>query len=164
MELISKKAWLVLTVAWAATIFDLSRAAYSSATSASSLSTDLDRLSNLVHPQHLAMLNDLFCKSAHLAGYAILAVLLYNFLKPAENPFWSAGTAFWALVVAGCYSTTDELHQCLVPGTRASLSGCLIDTTGALLGLWVLSKVMAGVRRSPTDSGDGFVKAHSEFE
>jgi VanZ family protein len=156
MELIPKKAWLVLTVAWAATIFSLSRAAYSAATSASFLSTGLDWLYLSSHPQDLALLNALFRKSSHLAEYAILAVLLYNCLKPVANPFWSPRAAYWALVVSGCYSMTDELHQYFVPGRHASLSDCLIDTTGALLGLWVLSKAMAGVRRRLTDSWDSF--------
>ena len=156
MELIPRKAWLFLMLAWAATIFSLSTAPYSSAASASFFSTDLNWLSVSIHPQDLALVNQLFRKSAHLAEYAIFAVLLYNCLKPAENPFWSPSAANWAFVVSGCYSLTDELHQYFVPGRHASLSDCVIDATGALLGLWALSKVMAGVRRKPTDSWDSF--------
>jgi len=152
MELIPQKAWMVMTVAWAATIFSLSREAYSAATSANFLFMDLNWLRISILPQDLALLNELLRKSAHLAEYAVLAVLLYNFLKPAQNPFWSPKAATWALVVSGCYSMSDELHQYFVPGRNASLADCLIDTAGALLGLWVLSKVMAGVRRKPTGS------------
>ena len=154
MELIPKKAWLILTAAWAATIFDLSTAPYSSAASARFFSIELAWLCISIPPQNLDLLNDLLRKSAHLAEYAVLAVLLYNVLKPADNPFWSPRAAFRALVVSGCYSTTDELHQHFVPGRHASLFDCVIDTTGALLGLFVLSKAMAGVRRKQTDSWD----------
>ncbi len=154
MELIPSKAWLVLTVAWAATIFNLSMAPYSSAASASFLSTGLDWLCISILRQDLGVLNDVLRKSAHLAEYAVLAILLYNFLKPVDNPFWSPKAAHWALVFSGCYSMSDELHQYFVPGRNASLSDCLIDTTGALLGLWVLSKAMAGARRKPADPWD----------
>jgi len=154
MELIPTKAWLVLTVAWAATISELSTGPYTATASARFISTDLDWLRISILPRDLALLNELLRKSAHLAEYGILAVLLYNFLKPAENPFWSPKAAHWALAYSGCYSMTDEFHQYFVPGRHASLSDCLIDTTGALLGLWVLSKAIAGVRRKPADPWD----------
>jgi len=154
MELIPRKAWLLLTATWAVTIFYFSTAPYSATTSARLLSADLDRLSISILPQDSALLNELLRKSTHLAEYAILAMLLYNVLKPVENPFWSPRAAFWALVISGCYSVTDELHQYFVPGRHASFSDCVIDSTGALLGLFVLSKAMAGMRRKPTDSWD----------
>jgi VanZ family protein len=154
MELISRKAWLFLAAAWAATIFELSAGPYSSAASARFLSTYRDWFCISILPRDLGLLNELLRKSAHLAEFAVLAVLLYNLLKPEENPFWSPRAANWALLLSGCYSITDEFHQYFVPGRHACLSDCVIDTTGAVLGLFVLSKVVAGVRRRYTDSWD----------
>jgi len=110
----------------------------------------LDWLSVSILPRNLVPLNNLLRKSAHLTEYAVLAVFLYSSLKPVGNPFWSREAAFWALVASGSYSITDEFHQRFVPGRHGSLSDCLIDTGGALLGLYVLSKVMVALRRTQT--------------
>ena len=146
MELFTRKAWLLPTAIWAGMIFDLSRAPYSSASSARFISVVLDWLSISIPPQNLSLLNNLLRKSAHLTEYAVLAVFLYNFLKPVGDPSWSRKAAFWALLASGCYSLTDEFHQLFVPGRHGSLFDCVIDTTGASLGLFVLSSTIVLLR------------------
>jgi VanZ family protein len=138
MGLFTKTLWWILTATWAVTIFNLSRASFSSASSSKFFSMALEWLSISILPQNLNLLNTLLRKSAHLTEYAGLAVFLYNSLKRAEGPAWSGKTAFWALLASGGYSLTDEFHQFFVPGRHASLLDCLIDTTGAFLGLFVL--------------------------
>ena len=147
MELHSRKAWRLLTATWAVMIFNLSRASYSSASSQRFISLVLNWLSILILPQNLGLMNALLRKSAHLAEYAVLAVLLYNSLKPAGAPLWSPKAAVWALLASGSYSLTDEFHQLFVPGRHACLSDCAIDTTGALLGLFLLSNAIVVLRR-----------------
>jgi VanZ family protein len=95
-------------------------------------------------------MNALLRKSAHLTEYAVLAVFLYNSLKPAGDPLWSRKAAFWALLASGSYSLTDEFHQLFVPGRHASLADCLVDTTGALLGLFLLFNAIVVLRRKHT--------------
>jgi VanZ family protein len=150
MELFARKAWWLLTATWAVMIFDLSRGPYSSVSSARFISTVFDWLSISILPQNLGLLNNLLRKSAHLTEYAVLAAFLYNSLKPAGNPFWSRIAAIWALLASASYSITDELHQLFVPGRHASLFDCLIDTAGAFLGLFVLSKAIVMLRRKQT--------------
>jgi VanZ family protein len=140
MELFTKKIWWLLTAAWAGMIFNLSRAPYASASSEKLLCKVLDWFSIL--PQNLNLLNNVLRKSAHLTEYAVLAVFLYNAMKPVGAPSWSGKAAFWALLASGSYSLTDEFHQMFVPGRRASLFDCLIDTTGAFLGLFVLFNII----------------------
>jgi VanZ family protein len=150
MELLTRKAWWLLTATWAVIIFDLSRASYSSACSARFISIVLDWLSISILSRNLGLLNNLLRKSAHLTEYAVLAVFLYNALKPVGNPYWSRKAACWALLASGSYSITDELHQLFVLGRHASLFDCLIDTTGAFLGLFVLSAAIVILQRKPT--------------
>jgi VanZ family protein len=147
MELFTRKAWWLLTATWAVMIFDLSRATYSSASSARFISIVLEWLSASIRPQNFGLLNNLLRKTAHLTEYAVLAVFLYNSLKPAGNPLWSRIAAIWALLASASYSITDELHQLFVPGRHASLFDCLIDTTGAFLGLFVLFNAIILLRR-----------------
>ena len=150
MELFTRKAWWLLTATWVVMIFGLSRAPYSSASSARFLSMVLDWLSISVLSQNLVPMNNLLRKSAHLTEYAVLAVFLYNSLKPARDPFWSGKAAFWALLASGSYSITDELHQRFVPGRHASLFDCLLDITGACVGLFVLFDVIVVLGRKQT--------------
>jgi VanZ family protein len=147
MGLFSRKVWLLLTATWAVMIFDLSRAPFSSSSSARFISIVLDWLSVSILPQNLGLLNNLLRKSAHLTEYAVLAVLLYNFLNPAGDPSWSRKAAFCTLLACGCYSLADEFHQLFVPGRHASLFDCVVDTTGAFLGLFVLSHAITVLRR-----------------
>lgn len=143
MKLFTKKAWLILTVAWALMIFNASSAPYSSQSSARLISVVLSWLSVSVLPQSLNLLNTLFRKSAHLTEYAVLAVCIYNSVEAANDRSWSRNAAFWALLASGTYSLTDEFHQLFVPGRHASLFDCAIDTSGALLGLLLFSVAMA---------------------
>lgn len=143
VKLLTRKVWWLLVVMWAATIFNLSRAPYSAASSARFIAIVLDWLSIRILPQSFALLNTLFRKSAHLTEYAVLAVCIYNAVKPAGDRSWSRNAAFWALLASGSYSLTDEFHQLFVPGRRASLFDCAIDTSGAFLGLLMLSVAIA---------------------
>lgn len=142
MEVLSRKAWWLLTATWAVMIFNLSSASYSSASSGRFVSILLDWLSISVLSQNLGLINTILRKSAHLTEYAVLAVILYYSLKPAGDPPWSRKAAAWALLASGSYSLTDEFHQLFVPGRHASLYDCLVDTTGALLGLFLLSNAI----------------------
>jgi VanZ family protein len=107
----------------------------------------LDWLSVPILSQNAGLLNTLLRKSGNLTEYAVLAVLLYSSLKPVGDPSWSRKAAFWALLASGSYSLTDEFHQWFVPGRHASLVDCSLDTTGAFLGLVVLSIAIVLLRR-----------------
>ena len=134
---------MLLAVTWAGIIFQFSRAPYSAASSARFIAIVFDRLSIRILPHSADLLNTLLRKSAHLTEYALLAVCIYNSVKPADDRSWSRNAAFWALLASGSYSLTDEFHQLFVPGRHASLFDCAIDTSGALLGLLLFSVAMA---------------------
>ncbi len=80
-------------------------------------------------------------KCAHLAEYAILALLLWRALRPAAKPKareWRWSRAGLALAVAALYAATDEVHQSFVPSRQGSVWDVLLDTTGAALALLFL--------------------------
>ena len=64
-------------------------------------------------------------KIAHMAEYAILAVLLARAL----------GSYAWAFAAAVAYAVTDEVHQTFVAGRAGKPLDVAIDAAGALLGL-----------------------------
>jgi VanZ family protein len=89
----------------------------------------------------IAKVQTVIRKSAHLAEYAILSILLWrafsHHLRKNSRP-WSPRQAVWVLLMVAAYAATDEFHQSFVPSRMASPWDVLIDTAGAALGLFVL--------------------------
>ncbi|MCM1262354.1 MAG: VanZ family protein [Butyrivibrio sp.] len=70
-------------------------------------------------------------KAAHMAEYAVLSVLIYIWIGK-----WQAAVAFAAL-----YAVSDEVHQLFVPGRAGRFSDVIIDSMGALLGVFIFMGV-----------------------
>jgi VanZ family protein len=80
-------------------------------------------------------------KCAHLAEYAVLALLLWRALrKPPEPdaPPWSWSEAGLALALVALYAASDEIHQAFVPSRQGCVGDVLLDTCGAALALLCL--------------------------
>jgi VanZ family protein len=78
-------------------------------------------------------------KCAHLTEYAIMGLLFWRALrKPlkADPRPWSWPQAGWAVLFVALYAASDEFHQSFVPSRDASVRDVIIDTTGAILGLF----------------------------
>lgn len=76
-------------------------------------------------------------KGAHMLGYGILAATYWYGLG------FSKGRWRFALLFAVVYAITDEYHQSFVPGRHPSwLDALVIDGSGAVISLFVLSKVL----------------------
>jgi VanZ family protein len=68
-------------------------------------------------------------KLAHFTEYAIFGWLIARALRDARG--WQLHHALMAVVLAGTYAVSDELHQVFVPGRTAAVGDVLIDTLGA---------------------------------
>jgi VanZ family protein len=80
-------------------------------------------------------------KCAHLAEFAVLALLLWRALRKAADPgnaSWRWSEASLALALVALYAASDELHQAFVPPRQGCVGDVLLDTTGAALGLLCL--------------------------
>ena len=72
-------------------------------------------------------------KGAHMAEYAILAILLYVWMGR-----WQISRlrmACIAAILAVFYACSDEFHQLFVAGRAGKVGDVLIDSAGAVLGL-----------------------------
>ena len=72
-------------------------------------------------------------KGAHFVAYGILAILAYRAVKGRKRPF------FTALLLSVLYAISDEFHQTFVPGRNGTLIDVLLDSSGALFGLWLFT-------------------------
>jgi VanZ family protein len=70
-------------------------------------------------------------KIGHLLIYALLAFCLARGLEGTGESY-----ARNAWIIAVLFAITDEYHQLLVPGRGAWVVDIMIDSAGALLGIW----------------------------
>jgi VanZ family protein len=74
-------------------------------------------------------------KSAHVAEYFMLGLLVMNAMKTSNVPRHKAFTLSLAICIL--YALSDEIHQYFVPGREAQISDVLIDSLGALAGIGI---------------------------
>jgi len=72
-------------------------------------------------------------KSAHIIGYFILGILLFNVVK--EYATATKRIVIISISLALAYAASDELHQLFVPGRSGELRDILIDTLAASVGI-----------------------------
>lgn len=72
-------------------------------------------------------------KGAHMAEYAVLAVLLGVWLGRWRMPRFRRACV--AAVLATLYAASDEFHQLFVAGRAGAVGDVLVDGAGAVLGL-----------------------------
>ncbi|MCI0746906.1 MAG: VanZ family protein [Verrucomicrobia subdivision 3 bacterium] len=101
-----------------------------------------------ISAQGVARIVFLVRKAAHVTEYAILAALVGQALvrpgfalSPNPAPPVIFGKLFAAWLIASLYSSTDELHQALVPNREGRWSDVGIDSMGAAFGVLLLYAV-----------------------
>ena len=81
---------------------------------------------------------DLVSSVAHSLEYALLGLLLANALR-FHAPLVRA--CLLAVLFASLYAATDEFHQCFVPGRFSDPVDWLVDTCGAVLGVFAYARI-----------------------
>lgn len=74
-------------------------------------------------------------KAAHMTEYGILSILFYIWLGKWQ--FTMSKRSVMAIVLAALYAASDELHQLFVPGRAGRFSDVIIDSIGAIIGVFV---------------------------
>ncbi|WHY85632.1 VanZ family protein [Neobacillus novalis] len=74
-------------------------------------------------------------KNAHFFIYLMLAIWVFNALLKSRI----AGLKGFFLAMAICvlYAISDEFHQVFVPGRGPAAKDVLIDSAGAIVGIWI---------------------------
>ena len=152
---------LIVTMVWMVLIFCFSaQNADDSSAVSSHLLEDLlafftpgwETMTMLQRKKRLNAFHTVFRKCGHFTEYAILGVLLTLFFRighteKQEKPY----QRLWMPpMLALCYAFTDEFHQLFVPGRSCELRDVLIDFSGSLLGILIVSAVIVLRRRRKT--------------
>lgn len=138
------RAWLPV-VAWMSLMFTMSTDLGSAASTSRFLEPLVRWLAPQVSPEMFASIHYLVRKAAHLAEYAILAVLVRRALTVGVEirlPEQSWRPELLALAWAGVFAMSDEFHQGFVASRGASVRDVAIDTAGAAIGLAIMRIAM----------------------
>lgn len=77
-------------------------------------------------------------KLAHFSEFCLLGILIYlNVIEYRKNK-----TILLSIVFAFIYAISDEVHQLFVPGRAFAIMDILIDTSGAILGIFVIHLIV----------------------
>jgi len=158
----AQKHWLPV-VLWMGFIFAMSTSLGTAENTSRFIEPLLRWLMPHSPPETIAFAHFLIRKCGHFSEYAVLALLLWRAagitLKPS-SPTGILRVAGVALLVATAYAATDEFHQCFVPGRTPSLGDVLIDASGALAALAVVTlwrgrRRQAGCKEDPACHAPG---------
>lgn len=138
MKLTKKKIInIILLVIWMSFIF------YMSGKTADASTKDSDFIIDLVNNLGLdfsgsfgAFASVIVRKMAHLTEYMILCLLIYNVLSDYINI--EKNIFIYSIIGVFLYACSDELHQTFVQGRAGRFIDVLIDTTGGIIGVFVV--------------------------
>jgi VanZ family protein len=152
------KYWLPLLI-WIGVIFFDSTDLMSAQHTSRFIVPVLHWLSPNISPKAAESIHFIVRKYAHVAEYAILALLLFRAAVWMTNFRWSV-PILCLLVWTVCLfvAITDEFHQTFVPSRGPSIRDIIIDSSGAIIGLLIAS-VFA--RSRSTNSGQSNCRVHN---
>jgi VanZ family protein len=125
---------------WGVLISVLSTDSFSAAHTSLIIEPILRWLFPSISVESLELAHHIVRKSAHFTEYFIFFLLLYHGFKAshANGRRWHWSWAVVAWLIAAVYSVFDEVHQIFVPSRGPSAWDSLLDSTAALVALFVL--------------------------
>jgi VanZ family protein len=130
------KYWVPLVI-WLGVIFFGSTDLMSAEHTSQIIAPFLRWLRPDISPETIAQVQFLVRKAAHLAEYAILAMLLWRAIIRGTNAERKRAVFVSIWLVATLVAALDEYHQSFVPSRGAAWGDVLIDSGGAIFGLLV---------------------------
>lgn len=133
-------------ICWMAVIFTASTDHFSAAHTSRIIEPILRWLFPHSSQVLIGYLHFMIRKGAHVTEYAILAILLSFAVERSERARARWKNIAIALGIAIVYAAGDEFHQTFVPSRGASVHDVMIDTGGAMVGLFLFWSVVAGAK------------------
>ena len=134
----------ILVITWMITVFTLSNepADTSSNTSGNTIRAIINLFPNIRNmsenekEQIVSDLQPIARKLAHFSLYTVGGILIYNFINTFNLK--SNKKFIFSFLIGGVYAISDEFHQLFVPGRSGELRDVCIDSSGVLLGIFIM--------------------------
>lgn len=85
-------------------------------------------------------------KAAHLTEYMFLGMLWILFFHSLlRGRYGYKKEMFYSLLASAVFAAGDEFHQLFVAGRHAKIHDVCIDTTGAIIGILIVSLILSKV-------------------
>lgn len=130
--------YLLPVIFWMCFIFWMSTGTFSSQNTFPLVETILRFLVRNLSSQEVDLIHGWIRKSAHVAEYFILGLLLFRAFRGGSMGSWNWRWTFFAVMVVVLWAASDEFHQSFVPTRTASVVDVVIDTAGGVLAQLVI--------------------------
>ncbi|WP_195939303.1 VanZ family protein [Romboutsia sp. 1001713B170131_170501_G6] len=87
-------------------------------------------------------------KSAHMLSYGLLSVLLY--MSIYDNDKSINKTSIISFIITFLYACSDEFHQTFVTGRSGEFRDVLVDSTGAIIFLFIVILITTFIKKKKT--------------
>ena len=146
----SNMRYWVPPLLWMGIIFWFSTDTFSGSHTGSILDLLFRTIGVSIDPEVLARVHFIIRKTAHLAAYAILGLLLFRAFRSGNVLRWRLKWAVGAFLIAAAYAVLDEYHQSLTQERTASFADSLLDMAGSLGALlWLRISALTRSVRGP---------------
>ncbi len=143
---IRRKLFFILTIIWMILIFSFSSRSGTVSSQDSNhvgmligevFVPDFDQWSEERQNDFADMVDHPVRKTAHAMEYAVLGFLTAGIFVD-KRKYWKYKIFIPWLIAAG-YAAMDEFHQLFVPGRSGQISDVILDSAGALAGVWIMA-------------------------
>ena len=125
-----KRISILLLILWMLFIFIMS--SFDSVESDNQSGFIVNIISNILNINNTDILSFIIRKIAHFAEYFILGLLTHNMINNFNKKIYIS------IIICILYAVSDELHQVLIPGRSCQILDILIDSSGSILGIYLL--------------------------
>lgn len=124
---------LLLLIIWMIFIFIMSSFDGNASSSQSNFIVNI--IMHITNIENKELISLIVRKMAHFTEYFILGILAYNYFKSKNK------SVLLPLILCIIYAISDELHQIFTPDRVFQLTDILIDSSGSILGIYILWKI-----------------------
>ena len=126
------KHWL-LVIIWMCFIFWMSTDTFSSENTSRVIGPILHFIFPSLSAGALDTVHGLIRKSAHVAEYFVLGLLLFRAFRSDSSQPWDRRWTIYSVIIVFLYAMSDEFHQISVTSRSSSIFDVGLDTAGGVL-------------------------------
>ena len=128
-----KSLSIILVLLWLSVVYGMSSFDATASQSQSNIIVNIiNELFNISDINTINTISFIIRKIAHFSEYFILGMLMYNMMHNFNKKYYIA------MIICILCASLDELYQSFIPGRSSKILDVIIDSSGAILGVYSL--------------------------